>query len=182
MTSTAVPGLTDDWPHRHSWLSRLFDGGHPWGELFVGFADRAGGVRYHLTVYPAGITPTQRRALVFRRRWIPWGAVTWFLVSSGLGTIMNGWVAFLIGGAIYVGGLMTSNAHAGAARRGTVELYAQLLSLMGHREVFGDFDLLEKAATRLVQLDELAATRKIDPVDYELVWGEIYDEIVAGQS
>jgi hypothetical protein len=182
MTSTTVPGVTDDRPNRNSRLSRLFDGGHPWGELFVGFVDRAGGVRYHLTVYPAGITPAQRRALVFRRRWIPWGAVIWFLVSSGLGTMMNGWVAFALGGAIYIGALMISTAYAGPARAGTVELYAQLLSLMGHREVLGDLDLLKRESTRLLQLDELAETNTIDPVTYELLWGEVYDEIVASQS
>ena len=177
MASTASPGSAGNLGSDKTFFSRLAEGGHPWGELSVGLADRRGGVRYRLTVYPAGITADQRRALVFRRRWIPWGVVLWFVMSSALGVLMNGWVAFALGGAVYFGALLTANSQAGSARREVLEIYAQLLTLMGHREVFGDFDLLDDAAGRLLHLDERAAANDISLVEYELLWGEVYAEI-----
>lgn len=159
-------------------LDRLLDGGHPWGSLSVSLADRAGSTRYLLTVYPPGITTEQRHALVFRRRWIVIGAPAWFIVTAALCIVMSGWAALAIGGAVYVGALLAANAHAGEARRRVVEVRAAFVNLMGQREAFGDFELLENAVTRLLELDELAAAGKLSPVQYELRWGDIYRDIV----
>lgn len=182
MTSTALPGAERSAGGGHSFAGRFLQGQHPWGKLSVSLADRTGSIRYLLTVFPPGITPEQRMALVFRRRWIAAGLLVWLLVSALASAFTGGWFAVGLGAAIYVGALVVANAFAGEARHDVVEVRAVLVNLMGHREAFGDFELLEDAVSSLHELDELAATDGLTPVEYEVRWGEIYRRIVAAAS
>jgi hypothetical protein len=179
MTGTALPGAARSAEGGHPWRQKFLEGDHAWGALSVSLADRSGSIRYHLTVFPPGISPEQRRALVFRRRWVGAGLFAWLIVAGAVGTLANGWLALGLGAAVYFGAFVVASARAGAARRDVVEVRAALVSLMGRREVFGDFDLLEAAVTGLEQLDRLNAETALNPVEYELHWGEIYRRIVA---
>lgn len=177
MTSAVLPGADRGAHGARHLVDRVLDGGHPWGSLSVSLADRAGSTRYLLTVFPPGITAEQRHALVFRRRWMVVGAPVCFLVTAAFCIFVNGWAALAIGGAVYVGALLVASAHAGEARHRVVEVRAAFVNLMGQREALGDFELLESAVTRLLELDELDATGKLSPVQYELRWGGVYRDI-----
>lgn len=180
MKSTAPPEAASN--SAHSATVHLPHHGHKWGALTVGYVDRAGGSRYELIVFPPGTTDEQRRALLFRRQWLPWGAVMWFLLSSGLSTIINGWAAVGIGAAVYVAVLVAANAQAGASVRDTLTVRAQMLNLMGHRESFGDYELLEQATSPLLRIDEMALEGRLDAVEYELRWAAVYNDIVEQQQ
>jgi hypothetical protein len=178
MTSTALPGAERSAEGGHSWLERFLDGDHAWGTLSVSLADRSGSIRYHLTVFPPGISPDQRRALVFCRRWAAAGLLVALFVAIVASTLVNGWLALGLGAAIYVGAFVVANVCAGEARRDVVEVRAALVNLVGKAEAFGDFEVLEDAVARFHELDELAAESELSPVEYELGWGEIYRCIV----
>ena len=178
MTGIAFSGAVTGTRRGHPLLARMLEGPHPWGDLWVACVDHTGGVRYHLTVFPPGINAAQRRALVFRRRWIPWGAIIGFLVASGFSIVMNGWLAIAFGTALYVGALLIANERAGSARHGVVELDAQRTSAKRDPDAFGTFELLDGVAARLLSIDELAAVGSIDPVEYERRWIAAYRRIL----
>jgi hypothetical protein len=154
-------------------------GCHPWGTLSAEYADSAGVIRYLLTVFPPGTTIEQRRALIFRRQWLTWGAIVGFVVSSGLSIIVNGWAAIALGTAIYTGPLLIANLHAGTARHGVLEAHAQDLNRSEECETLGRCDALESAAARFLDLDESTNEDRHDAIDYGVMWGAIYREIAS---
>ncbi|MFC4244030.1 DUF6611 family protein [Gryllotalpicola reticulitermitis] len=165
------------------WARRLIDGPHPWGAIQIAPVDRTGrALRYRLIVYPPGITDAERRWLVLHSRWPAIGTTLGVAVSAVLGEVMNGWAALAIGAAVFLAGAFATTVACGGARRGTRRLTATVFNAMGYHEVCGDLETIERCAGILVALDARRGPdgfRTMSPVEYEHLWGRVYDELAA---
>lgn len=163
------------------WAHVFVDGTHPWGVLSVGLVDRTGqAMRYRLVVYPPGISTAQRRALVLRRRWPAFGTFLGIFISAVLGTVMNGWAALGVGAAVFVAGFVVTGMAAGDASRRTARLTATVVNALGHCEVLGNLNALERAAGQLLELDEQRDAGLLSPAQYEHLWGQVHLDAMQG--
>jgi hypothetical protein len=165
---------------RRGWL-RLVDGACPWGMIIVR-PDRLGVTRYRLVIYPPGINETERRRLRVWRAWPTWGALLWiasFVIVTGL---TGPRTALGISTSALVGTGVVAFTRAGDVRTQVRTTRAMVMS--GYPDpVSRDArrKLMTLAAT-LIEAEHRHQLGLITPIDYELTWWRVYDQIEPGHS
>jgi hypothetical protein len=153
---------------------RLLEGAHPWGWVQIGTAARGGWLTLRLTVYPPGTSSRERRLLNFARNWpLLWTVVTLVAMvalgqEAGAAIVPVCVVAWIAG---IVGVLRATRALRSRVRTVSV---AQVCHGDAWRDL-GQFAAVSAAVRALERLDRVAAERRIDPVEYERQWAQIYD-------
>jgi hypothetical protein len=165
-----APGLL-----RRGWL-RLLDGDRSWGSIDIR-PDRFGITRYHLVVYPPGISESERRWVRVARGWPLLGAVMWIISEIVLSPLIGPWTALAISTAGYVGAGLAAVARAGAPRTRVRTMAAMMMA--GHRDPISVAarDRLEGLATLLVEADDRLADGRITAIQHEMVCWQVYDQM-----
>jgi hypothetical protein len=160
---------------RRGWL-RLLDGDRPWGSIDVR-PDRFGVTRYSLVVYPPGISEAERRRVRIARGWPLWGALVWVACEIFLSDLTAPWTALAISTVACLGSGLVSFAMAGAPRARVRTLAAMVMA--GHRDPISGAarDRLEHLAETLMEADERLAGGHISPIQHEMVWWQVYDQM-----
>ena len=155
---------------------RLLDSRARWGTLDTSPASPGIWQRIRLTVYPPGITPAERRLLRVCHAWPVAGAI---LSLFGLVALSDA------GPVLSIGLVLTAYVAVWVAlSRATAELRSRCRVVTvateyvgGELHVFGDADLLRSAVSRLRALELDRRSGHVHPVEYELAWGEVYQEL-----
>ena len=165
---------------RRRWL-RLVDGAYPWGSFFV-CPDRMGVTRYQLVIYPPGISETERRRLRVWRGWPTWGALLWIASYIILTEPIGPRTALVISAGAYLGTGVVAFRRAGDPRarvrttRATVMSgYPDPLSRDARRK-------LQALAATLIEADHRRQLGLISPIEYEMTWWQVYDQIEPDHS
>lgn len=138
---------------------QLLDGGRSWGSVDV-YPARYGVARYHLILFPPGITPEERMLLRAWRTCRVWGAVLWLalelllvpIVGSGQALIVSTGLSLAMGAGV----LAMTAEHRSQVRTMSV------IRMAGYDD--------ENAAARLTQLRELV--QELVEADRMLAEGE----------
>jgi hypothetical protein len=160
---------------RRGWL-RLVDGAVPWGRFIV-YPDRMGVTHYRLVIYPPGINETERRRLRVWRGWAMWGAPLWFASYVILTGLIEPRTALVISTAAFVGTGVVAFMRAGDVRFQVREMrtmvmsgYADPLSQDARRKLLA-------LADTLIEADHLHQLGLLSPIEYEMNWWGVYDQI-----
>lgn len=155
--------------------ARRTHGSHLWGRLTVHPVSRTMWSSRELVVFAPG-TNTRERLLL--RAWHAW-VVVGALVAVGVmaATVDTPVVGMLTGVTVYVGGFLVLG-------RATRRLRMQVRSVMvttyhgnGRPEVHGDTQLLSASLDALTILERALEDGQIDRVDFELVWGDVWNAL-----
>ena len=160
---------------RRGWL-RLLDGDRPWGSIDIR-PDRFGVTHYRLVVYPPGISEAERRRVRVARGWPLWGALVWVACEIFLSDLAAPWVALGISTVACLGSGLVSFALAGTPRTRVRTLAAMVMA--GHHDPISGAarDRLEHLAETLTEADERLADGHISPIQHEMVWWQVYDQM-----
>src|ERR1700752_3685768 len=160
---------------RLGWL-RLLDGDQPWGSIDIR-PDRFGVTRYRLVVYPPGISDSERRRVRVARGWPLWGALVWVTCEIFLVNLTGPWTALAISTAAFLGAGLVAFAMAGAPRTGVRTVGAMVMA--GHNDPISTAarNRVEGLAATLLEADELLMSGHISATQYEMVWGEGYEQM-----
>lgn len=156
-----------------------------WGSLEVSdptSARRSGFTRYRLEIYPPGTNYAERRQLIRFRQWRLWGALAALTGEFMVGTIWSGWQGPLYIAAIYIAGLMLGLQITKRLRRAIHAINVATILVGGSSYVEGDLNLLESCVTEFERLDRERAENRVDPVEYESVWTNLYARLETGKS
>jgi hypothetical protein len=160
------------------WWIRALDGPYRWGSFDV-LVGRYGLRRYRLTVFPPGITVTDRRLVRLWRAWPIAGAVLWLLaVMFFSDTISSPTTTAVVAAAVY---LVVGAALFWLVRgvRGRVRsLWAMTLDRYDDPRSDAEDAALATCDTVvgiLTAADDLLDAGRISPVEYEALWWEAYD-------
>jgi hypothetical protein len=171
--------LPESEPAESPWWSRLLDGARQWGS-FDATVGRYGVQRYRLTVYPPGVSTSDRRFARLRQGWPITGAVLGLLAIMLLGNDMaspNAVLAWAVVAYVSIGAALFLRA--GPAR---VQARSMSIILMPN----GD-DARERSnhvewqalVYMLTRADQMVKTGVISRVEHEAVWWEAYDRLEA---
>src|SRR5689334_13900125 len=100
---------------RRGW-QRLLDGDRRWGSIDVR-PDRFGVTRYHLVVFPPGISDSERRRVRVARGWPLWGALVWVCCEIWFSQLTGPWAALAASTTIYLGLGLVATTMAGETRK-----------------------------------------------------------------
>lgn len=164
------PGLL-----RRGWL-RLADGACPWGS-FVVCPDRMGVIRYRLVLYPPGISVAERRRLRVWRGWPMSGALLWIVSWVILIGLVGPRPAPLISTAAYLGGGVVAFLRAGDVRARVRTIRATAMSGYPDPVSRDASRTLKTLAATLIEADEFRRLGLLSPIEYELTWWRVYDQI-----
>jgi hypothetical protein len=162
-------------PIQRGW-HRLLDGDRRWGSIDV-HPDRFGMTRYRLVVFPPGISEPERRRVRLARGWPMWGALVWVACEIWFTDVTGPWTALVLSTAALVAFGLAAMATAGAARSQVKTMAATVSALYPDPRSAARRDKLGKLALTLTDADERLERGQISPVDHELTWWQVYDEI-----
>jgi hypothetical protein len=166
----AGPGLL-----RRGWL-RLLDGGCPWGSISV-CPDRMGVTRYRLVVYPPGISETERRRVRLWRGWPMWGALLGIASYIVLADLIGPRTALVFSSAAYLGTGVMAFMRAGVVRTRVHTMTATVMSGYHDPPSRDARRKLQALAATLIEADQHRQLGLISPIDYEMTWWRVYDQI-----
>ena len=157
-------------------LQRALDGDRRWGSIDIR-PDRFGVTRYHLVVFPPGISEADRRRVRVARGWPLWGALVWVMCEILLSHMTGPWTALVTSTVIYLGLGLVATMRAGDARRQVRTI--GVLVMAGHRDPVTSalHHKLDNLAGALVDADELLARGEMSPTAHEMVWWRVYDQM-----
>jgi hypothetical protein len=164
-------------------LLRLLDGKRPWGSIEIR-PDRYGVTRYRLVVYPPGISETERRWVRLWRGWPLWGAALFIASEITVSETTEPWFALAVSLAAYLGTGAVTAVGAGDVR-GSVRTMAVMVMAGDHDPASrAACDRLQTLAAAMVDADDQRREGLISPIDYEMVWWRVYDQLTppAAQS
>ena len=164
------PGLV-----RRGWL-RLVDGAYRWGSIFV-CPDRMGVTRYQLVIYPPGISETERRRLRVWRGWPAWGALLWIASYIILTEPIGPRTALVLSTAAYLGTGVVAFMRAGDVRARVRTMRATVMSGYPDPPSQDACRKLQALAATLIEADQHRQLELISPIEYEMTWWRVYDEI-----
>jgi hypothetical protein len=155
---------------------RALDGDRRWGSIDVR-PDRFGVTRYHLVVFPPGISESERRLVRVARGWPLWGALVWVLCEVSLSHMTGPWTALAVSTASYLGLGLAAMMMAGDARRQVRTIGVMVMP--GHHDPVSSalHDKLDHLAAALVEADELLARGEISATTHEMTWWRVYNEM-----
>jgi hypothetical protein len=151
----------------------------PWGHIdmpdMVSVA-RSGLARYRLSVYPPGTSETERHELVLARCW-------W--IGGGFAALLGELILISLGRglteAASIALIWAAGAFYGLSRTTTIRHGTRVLSVVvmatSPREIFGDRDLYNECCIRLGALEEHEHRERLNPVEYEAIWADVYDRM-----
>lgn len=152
-----------------------------WGSLDVSdpiSAHRSGITRYRLEIFPPGTNSIERRQLRRLRSWRVWAAIAALIGAILIGGWWPGWLGPTFVVALYTVVLAVGLHRTSRLRRATRTVSAALVVIGGAPPVIeGDFDLLEFCAADLEALDRSRLDGEVTPVDYELEWSRMYQQL-----
>jgi hypothetical protein len=169
------PGLV-----RRGWW-RLVDGAYSWGSIFV-CPDRMGVTRYQLVIYPPGISETERRRLRVWRGWPAWGALLWIASYSILTEPIGPRTALVLSTAAYLGTGVLALMRAGDVRARVHTMRATVMSGYPDPPSRDACRKLQTLAATLIEADQHRQLGLISPIEYEMTWWRVYDEIEPDHS
>lgn len=147
-----------------------------WGSFTV-YPARFGVTRYHLVVFPPGISAPQRRALRLWRAWPLWGAALWVGLQVG-GSLVGMPETALIGGTMLVIGCgAMAFALTGEMRWQVRSRWAVSMAGYSDRELDDRYRTLKAMAHTLDLADLALSEGRISPVAYEARWWAVYDAL-----
>lgn len=158
------------------WGARILDGENRWGFVRIQ-VDRFGVTRYHLVVYPPGISLEERRWLRLWRGMPVWGTALWAVLEICLQRVTSAGTALAISSAVVIvtGGL--ARTLAGEAQRRVRA--ANVVTMAGHTDaatVTARGKLLAMAET-LTDADDHLDRGRITPSQHEALWWDVYDRL-----
>jgi hypothetical protein len=155
---------------------RLLGGDHPWGSVDVR-PDRFGLTRYRLTVYPPGVTESERRRIRLARSWPMWAAPVWIICQIVAGQLTGPWEALAISTACYLGLGLAAVVMAGDQRGQVRTIGAAVLVGYDDPESAATVHKLKVLAARLIEADIRVQDGRLSPTEHELVWWSVYDSM-----
>jgi len=159
--------------------------GSTWGSLEVSdptSARRSGMTRYRLEIFPPGTNYAERRQLIRFRQWRLWGAFAALTGAFLVGSIGSGWQVPLYIAATYIAGLMLGLQMTQRLRKAIHTVSAATIRVGGSPYVEGDLNLLENCVNEFERLDRERAENRVDPVEYESVWTNLYARLETRRS
>ncbi|MCV7127336.1 MULTISPECIES: DUF6611 family protein [Mycolicibacterium] len=156
-------------------VRRVLDGDAQWGSLTIQ-PDRFG-TRYHLVVYPPGITATERRRVRIWRGWPLWGALLWILSQMVLIRHLDPWSALFASAGLVVVTAATACAMAGPARARVHTLAATLLPRQYDPVSKALCTTMHQLARTLREADSQRAQGVMSPAQFEMTWWRVYNEM-----
>jgi hypothetical protein len=164
---------------RRGW-SRLLDGDRPWGSIDIR-PDRMGVTQYVLVVYPPGISEAERRSVRIWRGWPMWGALLWIASYVVLTQLIDPWTARALPTAAYLGAGIAAFVRAGDARTRVRTMKATVMSGFPDPSSRAICHKLQALAVTLTEADEHRQLGLISPIEYEMIWWRVYDQIQLDQ-
>jgi hypothetical protein len=160
---------------RRAW-SRLLDGDRAWGSLEIR-PDRFGVTRYHLIVFPPGISHAERRRVRIARGWPLWGVLVWLVCEICLSRLLGQWTAVFASSVVYLGVGLLATIRAGDQRRQVRTISAMVMA--GHRDPVSNAVVhkVDTLAGAMLEADELLARGDITPAAHELMWWQVYEQM-----
>jgi len=160
----------------HRGWQRALDGDRPWGSIDIR-PDRFGVTRYHLVVFPPGISESDRRRVRVARGWPMWGALVWVVCEISLSHMTGPWTALVASTMIYLGLGLIAAMRAGDARRQVKTIGVMVMA--GHHDPVSSslHHQLDSLACTLIEADELLARGEISPAAHEMTWWRVYDQM-----
>jgi hypothetical protein len=155
---------------------RLLDGDRPWGSVEIQ-PDRFGLTRYRLTVYPPGISESDRRRIRLARWWPMWAAPVWIICQIVAGELTGPWEALAISTACYLGLGLAAVVMAGDQRRQVRTIGAAVLVGYDDPESAETVHKLKVLAARLIEADTRVQDGRLSPTEHELIWWGVYDSM-----
>ncbi|MDV3129032.1 hypothetical protein M1247_29290 [Mycobacterium sp. 21AC1] len=162
-------------PLRRCWL-RMLDGGRVWGSVDIR-PGRFGITSYRLVVYPPGLDQTQRRWARAARGWPMWGLLLWLLCQAWLSGTMGPGPALGISVAVFVASGIAAVMLAGDARTQVRTMIAVTMAGYDDPDSRAGRDKLLDLAATLLEADDQLARGELSPVDHEVIWWRVYDQL-----
>lgn len=160
-------------------MRRVIDGDRKWGTLDFSPAGRTMWQSVHLTVYPPGITVTERRALHFAHIWPVSGSIVCLLLMIGLSEILTPIWSLAVATAVFLAGFVLG-AFLTRPLKGRIRtLTVSSVYIADGLNTFGDTKLMGAVRSRFDALDAFDASGVLTPADYEAEWSNIYDLLPA---
>ncbi len=169
---TARPG------RRRRWRDLLLDGENRWGYARIQ-VDRFGVTRYRLVVYPPGISDEERRRLRIWRGAPVWGGTLWVLSAIFLHDAMGPWLTFAVSTGSVLALAVVALAKTGENR--TLVRSMGVVTMPGYTTaamLAARDELLAKAMT-LTTADRRLDEERISPIEHEVLWWQVYEELAA---
>lgn len=154
-------------------VRRLLLGPAQWGSVSVR-RDRFGLASYRLVVYPPGSTDAERGRIRIWRGWPVWGTTLWVVAGILLESVVGTTPAFVGASVVALSAGLAAYRAAKpcAARVRTIGVVLPAGSPnMGRRAAR---DQLLRLSESLAFAEELRATGRLSPLDYEVVWASAY--------
>jgi hypothetical protein len=162
-----------------SWLSRLLDGAHPWGS-YEATVSRYGVRRYSLTIYPPGVSTTDRWLARTWRAWPITGAALMLLgvmVSGNAVTPPS--TVLTLAAAAYLSISLFLYLRAGPQRVRARSMSIILMPKTADVHELRRYMQWRTLIDMLIEADRMLTIRAISPVQYEARWWEAYDCLAA---
>ncbi|WIE65102.1 hypothetical protein DEI99_000820 [Curtobacterium sp. MCLR17_036] len=160
--------------------SRSLPGPHLWGWYSVRPVSRAMWSSRTLTVFPPGTTPAECWRL---RAWHVWPALGALLVVVVLAvTVDRPGPGIIIGLVLYALGFVVLDRATRTLRPRVRTLTVTTFHGGDRPEVHGDERLLAGSLDALSILERALRAHRIGPVDFELVWADVWDALPAPGS
>lgn len=157
--------------------SRLLDGVHVWGRYTIRPVGRTMWSSRTLVVYPPG-TNTRERLLL--RAWHVWPAVGALVALAALVLAAEVPAVGATTALLAYGGGFAVLARVTRSVRPRVRSVSVTTFLGdGRREVHGDERLLAGSLDALSILERALRAHRIRPVDFELVWADVWNDLPA---
>jgi hypothetical protein len=173
-------GMHDDETRRpgrvQGWCDQVLDGENRWGFVRIQ-VERFGVVRYHLVVYPPGISDPERRRLRIWRGWPLWGAALWVLSEIFLQQWIGSWTALAVSTGTVLALAFVALAKTGDTR--TQVRAMTVVTMAGHTDeaTVAARDKLLRLAMTLTYADECFDKESMSALDHEAAWWTVYDQL-----
>ena len=161
-------------PTRTPLVRRLLDSGRDWGALDVS-ASRCGIARYHLALFPPGISPNERIVLRLWRTWPIWGAVTWLVLEIVLMAVVGSVPALVISTSIGLGAGAALLAMTRRTRREVRVLTVLRIAGIHDPSVQDALEELSTRALALREADARLAAGDLSAVEHEAAVWRVYE-------
>lgn len=155
---------------------RLLDGPNAWGSIERG-PDRQGFRRYRLTLFPPGVTTSERRLLRLWRGLPGWGVVLWSMAVIGLSHTYGTWLALGMASGVWFTMAVAISARLGAVR--TQVRTMTVVTIAGHTDAdtAAAYTELRLLASTMAAADVLLAQRRISAAEHESLWWQAYERL-----
>jgi hypothetical protein len=162
-------------------IHRLLDCGRSWGALDIA-ASRCGIARYHLALFPPGISRDERILLRLWRTWPIWGTVTWLVLEIFLMATIGSLPALVVSTSICLGAGAVLMAMTGPARGGVRTLTVLRIAGIDDTSVNNAFAQLSTLALTLGEADAKLASGDLSAVEHEAAVWRVYDAMPERQA